>query len=259
MIKKLFWLVVLLVVTACTVFLDGIGFPNTNPTPTVIPCDGCSPTPTQYLTETLVPIPTEISTGTVEPTATLLPTSTTEPTSTSNPTSTSTLIPPTKTFTPTAIPPTATFTVTPTKVPTSIATPVPTSTPTQFVELFNLQPTTPVFLINFVHEAEGCAWQGVAGQIFDKAGNPVKNYIVKVAGTFDGKPVNLMGITGMVAGNPYGPGSFEIVLGSKALDSIDKLTIQLFNPQAQAITNPLPFSTSSVCSKNLVIINFQEK
>lgn len=85
------------------------------------------------------------------------------------------------------------------------------------------------------------------------------NYIVKVVGTFDGKPFNQIGITGMVSGNPYGPGSYEIVLGNKALDSVDKLTIQLFNPVGLAITNPLPFSTSSSCTKNLVIINFTEK
>jgi hypothetical protein len=289
MVKKLFWLVVLVIITACTVFLDDGIIPGNDPTPTAIVCENCTPIPTQPVQNTPEGTPTEISTLTLEPTATIsisatpewtptseftstpLPTSTLLVTATFTPkaTSTTTKVPPTKTYTPTSIPPTATstFTSTPTKVPTNTLTPVPTntpttvptSTPTKVIVLFNVQPTTPVFMVNFVHPDEGCAWQGVAGQIFDKSGTPIKNFIVKIAGIFDGKPVNQVGITGMVSGDPYGPGSFEIVLGNKALDSVDKLTIQLFNPKAQAITNPLPFSTSSSCSENLVIINFQEK
>jgi hypothetical protein len=63
----------------------------------------------------------------------------------------------------------------------------------------------------------------------------------------------------MVAGSPYGAGGYEIVLGSSAVASIDLLTIQVFDSQGNAVTNPLPFSTSASCTQNLVLINFTAK
>jgi protocatechuate 3,4-dioxygenase beta subunit len=114
-------------------------------------------------------------------------------------------------------------------------------------------------MVNFAHTDAGCNWQGVAGQIFDASGNPVSNYILKITGTYNGAPFNQIGITGMVAGNPYGVGGYEIVLGNKAIASVDLLTIQVFDSKGNPVTNPLPFSTSASCSQNLVLINFKAK
>ena len=72
-------------------------------------------------------------------------------------------------------------------------------------------------------------------------------------------PFTKIGIAGMVAGSPYGVGGYEIVLGSSAVASVDLLTIQVFDVQGNPVTNPLPFSTSSTCSQNLVLINFKAK
>jgi hypothetical protein len=90
----------------------------------------------------------------------------------------------------------------------------------------------------------------------DATGATLKNYIVKITGTYNGSSISMLGVTGMVSGNPYGPGSYEIILGTTAIDSTDLLSIQVFDPSGNAITDPVKFSTSSTCSKNLIIINF---
>lgn len=200
-------------------------------------------------------------TATVQVTTTSVFTSTVEMTTTDEQTST-----PVATVTPTAtLENTATATIinTPTRTPTSTATSTSTvtSTPTEtpVVELFNVQTGSPVFTANFVHTTEACAWQGIAGQVFGADGSPLLNYIVKVSGKYNGKDFSQLSLTGLVSNDPYGPGNFEIVLGTTPLDSTDLLTIQLFDPTGLEMTNPISISTFSSCSKNLEIINFIHK
>jgi len=254
MLKKIFWALVMVTIAACTVLLgEGFSFPFLEPTATAVIEETEIPFPTEIVVDPtateIVPIDTEVvPTATeeiIEPTATLQPTATLV-------LPTATLIPATATYTPTAIPPTATYT--PTAIP-----PTATFTPTAIFEKFALQAATPIFMVNFVHTAEGCNWQGVAGQIFDQAGNPLLNYVVKVAGTYNGQPFSQIGYTGMVSGNPYGVGGYEIVLGNTPVTSVDLLTIQLFDTKGIPVTNPLPFSTSANCTQNLVLINFKAK
>ena len=87
----------------------------------------------------------------------------------------------------------------------------------------------------------------------------VNNIVVKVTGTWNGSPVSLIGITGMVDGQPYGPGSYEIMIGSKPMDTVSELMIQLFDTNAHPLTSPTVFDTSANCKRNLVIINFSKK
>lgn len=255
MIRKILWMMILLVMTGCTILFTEGGEIIVNPTPTSVICVDCTPVPTEIV----------ISTATAEPAATDLP-ATEVPTATSEPTripeSTATLAP---TFTATAVPPTATMTSIPataTKtaiLATATKTTVPSATSTSMTEIYTVQPATPVFMQNFIHTTEGCAWQGVAGQVFDASGKPVTNLIVKVSGYWEGKGISLVGITGMVSGLPYGPGSYEIVLGNAAFDTVDQLQIQIFSANQTPLTVPLSFSTSADCSKNLVMINFKAK
>lgn len=233
MIKRLFLMVVLVLATAFSVvvtssggFLDIFGPFPTDATLTALPTE---PTPTPELT--LEPT-VEVPTATLEPTLVVIPTETA--TATLEPTAT--LPPPT---------------------PTSTAVPLPTATATAVP--FQVQRMTPIFMTNFVHTDAACNWQGVAGQVFDANDAPISNYIVKITGLYNSQPVNLVGITGMVTGLPYGPGSYEIVLGATPLDSVDSLSVQLFDTVGDPITDPLAFSTSKDCNKNLVIINFQKK
>jgi len=105
----------------------------------------------------------------------------------------------------------------------------------------------------------GCNWQGVAGQVFNRQGLPLVGYVVRVSGVYNGQPLNLLGLTGLVENTPYGPGSFELVLGSQALDTQDVLYVQLFEPSGTEVSAPVGLTTYSSCSKNLLIINFVEK
>jgi hypothetical protein len=286
MIKKLLWLVILVLITACSVFVVDGGLDDTllTPTATATVCVDCTAvptvvettevpieiTPSQEVNETEIPTEAPIESITPDVTASVTEAPTLTVTATELPTATGTSIPtvqPTATATlaPTAtatVAPTATATLAPTATATitQTATAVPpTATATIKPMTFEVQATTPVYMVNFAHPTDGCKWQGVAGQVFDDAGKPLINYIVKITGTYNGATVSSMGLTGMVSGTPYGPASYEIVLGKTAISSVDLLTIQLFDPSGKVLTEPLTFSTSADCSKNLVIINYKEK
>jgi len=251
MIKKLFWALVMMTIAVCTVVLgEGFSFPTGTQTPTAVIVETEIPFPTEIVvdpTATEIVIPTEEVTEVI-PTATEIVLAPTE--TVAAPTATG--VPPTATATATAIPPTATFT--PTAVP-----PTATLAPTAITEKFTIQAATPIFMANFAHASAGCNWQGVAGQIFNASGQPAMNYVIKVTGTFNGQPFTQISVTGTVAGNAYGVGGYEIVLGTTAVNSVDLLTIQLFDNLGAAVTNPLPFSTSANCAQNLVLINFKAK
>jgi len=236
MIKRFLLLIVLLAGTALTVLLgEGFDFLGGNLTPTA----------TSLMTLT------SISTLPAEATATAVFTVTEAPTATSEFTSTPV---PTATLEPTATP-----TDVPTETPIPTNTPIPTATVSPFTDLFLIQPGSPVYTTNFVHPADACNWQGVAGQVLAKDGSPLTNYILKITGTYNGVAVNQIGLSGLVANEPYGPGSFEFVLGATAVDSANMLTIQLFSPQAVEVMGPVSISTFASCSQNLQIINFQQK
>mgnify|MGYP000867933185 FL=1 len=235
MIKKLFLLVVLLAGTAVTV-LFGEGFLSLfeGNIPTSVPVTETvvnSPTQTMVFSETLEP------TFTAEATATPLPTATLDPT-------------PTIEFTATA---------SATEIPTETATPQPTPTFELISDSFKFQEGSPVYMPNFVHIAEGCAWQGVAGQVFGTDGKPMVNYVLRLTGTFNGVQVNQIGLTGSILNTPYGPGSYEFILGNTAIDSENQLFLQLFTHDGNELTNLIPLTTYSSCSKNLEILNFQQK
>lgn len=248
MVKKLFLMVVLLATTAFTVivgedfdtFLSDLGLLVVNPTAIV------EVTSTSVFTNTATVTSTEQSTSV--PVSTATPSATLENTATA----TATIQASTATITNT---PTRTLTSTATS--TNTATSTPTETPV--VELFTVQTGSPVFAANFVHPTEACAWQGIAGQVFGADGSPLLNYIIKVTGKYNGKDFTQLGLTGLVANDPYGPGNFEIVLGTIPVESSNLLTIQLFDPTGLEVTNPITISTYASCSKNLEIINFIHK
>jgi hypothetical protein len=255
MIKKMLWLVILVLIAACSIYVnDGILTIDPSQTAIATDCADCTVIPTAG-EGTEIPVDATATTevipsaeSTVEVTATIAETTTVEatatlaateaPTETALPSSTAT-----PTFTATAIPPTATPTLTATEIPMTFA----------------VQTGSPVYMVNFVRTSAGCNWSGIAGQVFDSEGKPLTGYIIKVTGTYNSTAVNSLAVTGMVTGTPYGPASYEVVLGTKALASTDLLSIQLFDPGGNVLTTPLRFSTYTDCSKNLVIINFKQK
>ncbi len=215
MLKKIIWVFMLLIMTACTIlFKDGVDIVLSEFTPTAV-------STVVNATEVVEFPATEVVSATIEPTETDVPTI--EPTPGTEPTAT------------------------------------PEATPIPFDATYVLQPGSPVYLDNFAHLSEGCDWQGVAGQVFDASGEPVKNLIVKVFGSWNELEIANIGVTGMVAGSPYGPGSYEIVLGKKAVDSTAPLFLQVFDEVQKPLTEPFSIVTSSDCKKNLLIVNLITK
>ena len=230
MLKRLIWMILLVIATTFTVVLTTTGASLDALIPR--PDDGVAILPT---------LPESVNT--LVPTATLAPTEVVLPTE----------VPPTPLL-PTLAPtftPVASFT--PTPVPTATLSPTPTALP------FRVQQMTPIYGTNFAHPDSGCNWQGVAGQVFDAKGAPILNYIVKITGTYNTSPVSLYGVTGMVNAKAYGPGGYEVVLGNVATSNLDSLTIQVFDQAGNSLSDPLKFSTSKECTQNLVIINFMAK
>jgi hypothetical protein len=147
-----------------------------------------------------------------------------------------------------------------TEVPTTIPTPIPTNTPvlvnspTPVPRAYKVQPNTPTYLQNFAHPDKACNWLGVAGQVFDKSGNPVQNLVVGVVGELSGNHVDQLGMTG--AARAYGPGGYELVIADKAVDSTGSLNAQLFDLDGTPLSDPFSFNTAADCKKNLILINF---
>lgn len=138
--------------------------------------------------------------------------------------------------------------------PTSAAS--RTASPTPSGKPYAVSAVGPLYTANFANPAKGCAWQGVAGQVLRTNGDSVSGLVVVVTGQLGGSKVDQVSVTG--SAKVYGPGGFEIVLGSNPLASTKTVFIQVFDTAGSPLTVPYAFDTFSTCSKNLAIINFQE-
>ena len=121
---------------------------------------------------------------------------------------------------------------------------------------FTIQQGTPSYLQNFSHVEQGCNWLGVVGQVFDKNGQPINRMVVRVEGFLGSQSLDALGMTGLATA--YGPGGYEIVLSDEPLNSNGTLSIALFNLEGERVSEYIPFNTYTDCSKNLILINFQE-
>jgi hypothetical protein len=119
---------------------------------------------------------------------------------------------------------------------------------------YRIQNGTPILIQNFAHAYAGCSWMSVAGQVLDANGEALTNLVVSVKGTLNGSPVEWLGLTGLA--QEYGPGGYEIQLSSSPTASTGKLTIQVFDLNGNALTEPVHFDTSAGCSENVILINF---
>jgi len=101
-----------------------------------------------------------------------------------------------------------------------------------------------------------CKWTGVAGQVFDLQGRPVKGSRVWLKGTFDNKSIDYLGLT--LESSPYGPSGFEFTLGEIPKNTTGKLYLQLLDQAGIPISDRVYFDTFSDCEKNLILINFRQ-
>ena len=148
---------------------------------------------------------------------------------------------------------TSTETVEPSLTPTSL----PSATPTQLP--FAIQADTPVYTENFAHPDAECNWLGVGGQIFDSNGEPIINLVIWIRGSIDEKPFEAIALTGTAEGAKYGPGGYEAVLNTSALETSDVFSIQVLDLNGNILTEPYFFDTFEQCDQNLIVINFVRK
>lgn len=137
-------------------------------------------------------------------------------------------------------------------LPTATRPPTLTPAPTLPPKPYALQPGAVILLPAFTHAEAGCTWMGVGGQVIGSDGQPVKNLVISISGLQNGAPAEWMGYTG--AAMAYGPGGFEIQLGSQV--SAGLYTIQLFDLNGKVLSEPFHFNTSADCQQNLALVNF---
>lgn len=121
---------------------------------------------------------------------------------------------------------------------------------------FTVQQGNPSYLQNFAHVEQGCNWLGVVGQVFDKTGQPINRMVVRVEGFLGSQSLDALGMTSLATA--YGPGGYEIELSDNPINSSGTLSIALFNLEGERVSAYVPFNTYTDCSKNLILINFQE-
>lgn len=102
----------------------------------------------------------------------------------------------------------------------------------------------------------GCSWLGVAGQVFDLQGRPVKGIRVWLRGTLNGENIDYLGLT--LDSSPYGPSGFEFTLADTPVASSGKLYLQLLDQAGIPISDKVYFDTYADCEKNLILINFKQ-
>lgn len=181
----------------------------------------------QVPTATVTPLQLE-PTWTASPTLELTPSNTPRPTFTPFLTDTPvSLIPPTRTPRP----------------------PTPTRTPR-----LPFNATTSQVESTIIHPDLLCNWAGIGGTVVDANNSPIVGQVVVLRGTLDGKSIEQQTVSGI--NKEYGPSGFEFVLGNAPIASTT-LVIQLVDLNSIPLSPPISISTSSDCTKNLVLVRFK--
>jgi hypothetical protein len=207
--------------------------------------------PTQRILPSFTP--TNIPPPTLPPTFTYTPTDTGTPTDSPTPTPTITLSPtitdtPGPTLTPSDTPtPAATDTFTPTFTPTG---PTDTFTPTVSPFLFDLRDGQVILTKNSYNSA-GCAWEAVAGQVYDQNGvekTTASGLQVHVfSNNFDRRQ--------QVGSNTiYGMSGWEVPVDNK----INNLTyfVQLETSVGTVVSDRIQVTFPSNCDQNVALVRF---
>jgi len=216
--------ILVLVLTACIAGYFLLIFINPQSPFNILPPGGRG---AQLPTLTVTPIQLQ-ATWTPSPTLQLTPSNTPRPTFTPFFTSTSfSLVPPTK-------------------------TPKPTSTPKAPFTAISV--TTVESTV--IHPELACNWAGIGGTVVDSNNSPVIGTVVVLRGTLNGNTVDQPIVTGI--NKEYGPSGFEFVLGNAPVQSKNTLYVQLVDLQNIPLSDKVFVSTSSDCTKNLVIVRFKK-
>jgi len=161
---------------------------------------------------------------------------------------------------------TPTISLTPSQVPTETPTPEPTATdtptpttptpgPSPTGAPFVVQPGSNVLVANFANDL-GCAWMGVAGQVFDKNRSPLVGITIHVEGELAGQLVNQDSLTGS---NPrIGPGGYTINLSDHPIEADETMWVQLMDTAGLVLSDRVFIDTKNSCAENLVFLNWNQ-
>jgi hypothetical protein len=215
--------ILVLILTLCIAGYFVVIFLNPESSFNILPPGGFGP---RVATATTTPIKLE-ATWTASPTLELTPSNTPRPTFTPFFTATSfSLVPPTK-------------------------TPKPTSTPKAPFGATVQQVESTV-----IHPELDCTCAGIGGTVVDSNNSPVIGTVVVLRGTLNGKTIEEPTVTGI--NKEYGPSGFEFVIGNAPVESKNTLYVQLVDLQNIPLSDKVFVTTSSDCSKNLVIVRFKK-
>ena len=166
-------------------------------------------------------------------------------------------VPPTATLLPSITPP-ATYTpanlVPVTDTPVSTETPTITPTPKALFSASSVNSIESVIIPHLLNA--GCNWQGVGGTVDDQNSSPIIGIVVRLAGTLNGKSVELTTVSGISP--EYGKSGFEFVLGDTPVNSRDTLYVQLLDQAGLPLSDRIHIDTFSDCKKNLVLVRFKK-
>jgi hypothetical protein len=214
--------ILILILTACIAGYFVMIFLNPNSSFNILPPGGFNRLPTE------TPTPIQLQpTWTASPTLQLTPSNTPRPTFTPFFTNTPfSLVPPTKTPKPTSTPK------------------APFSATTQQVES------------TVIHPDLACNWAGIGGTVVDSNGSHIVGTVVVLRGTLNGSTIEQQTVTGI--NKEYGQSGFEFVLGNAPIETNKTLYVQLVDLQNIPLSDPVYITTSSDCSKNLVLVRFKK-
>jgi hypothetical protein len=139
----------------------------------------------------------------------------------------------------------------PSKTPDLPVYPSPTPYPEEW---YALQPGTPLATINIPHEAAGCSWLGVGGQVFGPDTAPVLGLSIVVGGKLEGHQVGSLATTGMETN--IGEGGYEVSLADHPVDSTGTVWIQVVDSIGKPMSDKIYFDTYNVCERNFILVNF---
>ena len=215
--------ILVLILTACIGAYFVYIFITPNSPFNILPPGGRGP---QAPTATATPLQLQ-ATWTASPTVELTPSDTPRPTFTPFFTSTPfSLVPPTKTAKPTSTP----------KAPFSAGAPTQVES-------------------TIIHPDLACNWAGIGGTVVDANNSHVIGTVVVLRGTLDGSTIEQQTVSGI--NKEYGPSGFEFVIGNAPIASNKTLYVQLVDQQNIPLSDPVQISTSTDCSKNLVMVRFK--
>ena len=168
----------------------------------------------------------------------------------------------------------ATWTPSPTLVVTSTSTPRPTFTPIATNTLFSLVPPTKtpkptstpkapfsasqtLTDSSLIHpEIPACNWAGIGGTVVDASGSPVIGIVVVLRGSLNGSSIEQQTVSGI--NKEYGQSGFEFKLGDAPVATKKTLYVQLVDQSNIPLSDTIYVTTSSDCTKNLVLVRFKK-